>query len=160
MDGYSMDFSGEKEPMVKKLLQQGWREFEIVDCVPETSKSGNDMFVFHMKDVATEYVDRVYAIAVQGKRWMLKSILLSCDVEAGQDGKYKWNFDSVMNKKIMGFVEHEPNEFINRNNETVKTIQHKITKFKKNSEMKDAPIAGEVENPDGVKTPEDIGWQE
>ena len=159
MNGYSMNMKNEKEPNVKKLLPTGWREFEIVDCVPETSKKGNAMFVFHIRDLATDYVDRVYAIATEGKRWTLKSILTCCGVESGQDGIYNWDFNSVMNKNILGYVEHEQNVYIDRAGETINTQQHKITKFKKVGDI--VPIEPSVvSNPDGVKTPADIKWTE
>lgn len=147
--GYSMDMSQEKPVSRKRLLPEGWRQLDITNVIPEVSKSGNDMFIFTMKDVETGYEDRVYAISTQGKRWMLKLILSACGVNAGNDGVYNWDFPEVMNKRIEGLFEHEDNEFINRNGETVKTKQHKIVDFR----------AVNV-NPDGVALPNDIQWPE
>lgn len=157
MNGYSMDMSKEKAPNIKKLLPQGWRLFEIVDCIPEKSKSGNDMFVFKLLDIKLDYIDTFYAIATEGKRWNLKSILSCCGVEPDNEGKYNWNFNDVMNKKVYGLVEHEPNNYFDRSGNEVKGTQHKISKFQKvdNSDAKETPI-----NQDGVIKPEDIKWDE
>jgi len=129
------DMSGEKAPTRKRLLPEGWRNFEIFSCEPSVSKGGNEMFIFELKDEETQYVDKIYAVAVQGKRWLLKSILTACGVPAGQDGVYDWEISSILNKRIQGLVEHEDNEWINRDGETVTTKQHRIIEIKPAEEV-------------------------
>jgi len=133
------DMSQEKPIIRKRLLEEGWHIFEIVGCEPSMSKSGNEMFIFDLKDEETQYVDKLYAVATQGKRWMLKTILTACGVPAGQDGVYDWEITQVIGKKIQGLVEHEDNEWINRDGETVKTKQHRIVE---------------------IKAPEEVAWDE
>jgi hypothetical protein len=122
-----MDMSEEKKPSVKILLPQGWRQFKIVGCEEKTSKAGNLMFVLSAQDKETGYIDTWYAIAEAKKRWFLKSILVACGCKAGQDGVYDWEISDIMNKNVLGFVVHEDNEYINRDGETVKTKQHKVS---------------------------------
>lgn len=127
---YSMDMSGEKAMKRKRLLEEGWRKFTILDCKEETSKAGNEMFKFTIRDVETGYEEDIYAIATKGKRWFLKTILSAVGCQAGEDGIYDWNTDDVINKEFMGLVEHESNEYINRDGDTVKGTQHRIVEVK------------------------------
>jgi len=131
--GYKHNMKDEKEPKRRRLLSEGWRLFTILDCREDISKSGNDMFIFTIKDIKTDYEEDVYAVAVKGKRWFLKSILTAVGCSAGEDGIYDWDIPQVINKEFMGLVEHEPNEYINRDNETVKTTQHRIVRIKQTS---------------------------
>lgn len=137
---YSMDMSEEKKPNIKKILQEGWREFQIFSCEEQKSKSGNDMFKIGIKDVATDYEEFIYAISTKGKRWFLKQILSVCGIEAGQDGVYEWDKENIIGKNFMGLVIHEPNSYINRDGQEIKGIQHKI------SEVKECEIVAWDEN--------------
>ncbi len=130
MGKYQMDMNGEKKPRIKKLLPAGWRTFDITNIRQEQSKKGNDMFVFDFTDTETGYVDEVYAVSTQGKRWFLKEILAACNCPAAADGVYDWSDEDVLNKRVLGLVEHEPNDWINRQGETVHDTQHKITEVK------------------------------
>ena len=125
--GYKMDMSQEKEK--KPLLPEGWREFEIVACVEETSKAGNDMFKFKISDVLTNQEEEVYAIATQGKRWFLKQVLTACQVAAGEDGVYEWDIPDVIGQTIFGKVEHIEETWINRENKEIKTTKMKVTQI-------------------------------
>ncbi len=127
---YSMSMAEEKKPKRKVLLPEGWRRFTIVACVEKTSKKGNPMFVFTFHDIETGYDDDVFAIAEQGKRWFLKAILTAVECPAGKDGMYEWDIPMVLNKDIMGLVEHEENTYINREGNEVSGIQHRITDVK------------------------------
>ncbi len=135
---YSMNMSQEKAPKRKKLLPEGWHDFTITNCREETSKKGNLMFVFTMRHDATGYEDDVYAVATEGKRWFLKMILAACDCASSADGTYEWDIPDVLNKRVHGLVEHEDNEYINREGETVKGKQHRITEVKKYMEPDNA----------------------
>jgi len=126
--GYEMDMSQESEK--KQLLPTGWREFEIINCEEQISKQGNMMFKFTFTDTEFKQEEEVYAVAIPKKRWFLKQILSACGVSAGQDGVYEWDIPDVINKLIVGRVEHEEQEWINRNNETIITKQAKIREVK------------------------------
>jgi hypothetical protein len=116
-------------------LLDGWREFVISDCREETSKAGNDMFIFTIIDKETEQIGDLYAIATQGKRWFLKSLLIAVGL-GGKDGKFKWDIPDVINKVIMGKVINVEDTYINKEGETVtksksKVIQVKVAEKKK-----------------------------
>ena len=128
---YSDNMDNEQAPKRKKLLNQGWRIFQIKQGKEATSKSGNPMFIFTIQDNETDYIEDIYCVSTPGKRWILKCILSSCGIERNTDGNYNWDIPDVLNKDILGLVEHEPNEYINREGVEVKTIQHKIVDFKK-----------------------------
>lgn len=140
---YRHDMKDEKKPFRRKLLPEGWREFQIINCKEATAKSGNEMFIFTIRDLLTAYEEDIYAISTPGKRWFLKSILDAVGCPAGQDGVYDWDIPTVLNKRFMGLVEHEPYEFVNREGETVKTQRHKIVDTKaidtENTEWMDEP---------------------
>lgn len=125
---YEMDMS--QETQKKQILPEGWREFEITDCEEQTSKQGNMMFKFTVIDTELEQEEEIYAIAVPKKRWFLKQILGACGVEAAQDGKYKWDITDVLNKTIQARIEHESQEWINRDNETVISKRAKFREVK------------------------------
>lgn len=124
------DMSGEQAPTRKKLLPEGEREFIIKSCEPSLSKSGNDMFIIELEDVETKYIDKIYPLAVPKKRWFLKTILAACNIPASENGVYDWEIKDILEKHIIGVVEHEDNEWINRQGETVITKQHKIVEVK------------------------------
>lgn len=127
---YEMPMNEEQAPSRKKLLPEGDRQFVVMSCEPSVSKSGNDMFIVELEDVETNYKDKIYLVAVPKKRWALKNLLDACGIEAAQDGVYKWDTKDILGKQVIGTVEHEDNTFINRNGETIKTKQHRITEFK------------------------------
>jgi hypothetical protein len=129
MGNYQHNMSDEKAPSKKKLLPEGIRGFEVVSCEPSISKSGNDMFIVELKDIETQYIDKVYLVATQGKRWALKQLLTACGVTAGKDGVYDWSTSDIIGKEINGEVEHEDNEYINREGVTIKGKQHRIVSF-------------------------------
>lgn len=129
----SLNMKEETKPMRKRLLDEGWREFLIVGCSDEVkSKGGNNQYVLKVQDVLTGYEENLYAVSEPKKRWFLKSLLDACNINC-VDGIY--NFEPPLSKnlignKIMGLVEHEDNEYINRACETVKIKQHKIVEVK------------------------------
>jgi hypothetical protein len=128
--GYSMPMAGERPPKRKKLLPEGWRVFTILDCKPSKSKAGNEMFIFTIKDTLTGYEEDIYAVATPGKRWFLKCLLTAIGNTGGEDGVYEWDIPEVINKEFRGLVEHDPNDYINRDGEEVKAMQHRISDVK------------------------------
>ena len=130
MSQYSHDMSDEPKPKVKRLLDEGWRKFSIINGEDKISKSGNTMIVLETEDVLTGYREDWYCVSVPKKRWFLKSILAACGLEAAQDGVYNWDLKDILDKEIAGLVVHEPNKYINRDGIEVETTQHRIQEVK------------------------------
>lgn len=124
---YEHDMSEETAPKRKVLIPEGWRKTKIKGCKEQVSKAGNNMFVFEFLDITTDKVYEVHAIATPKKRYLLKKILSSCNVGAASDGVYKWDIPDVIGKEINVLIEHEPNEYINREGVTVKGVQHRVS---------------------------------
>lgn len=127
------DLSNEKKPTRKLLMPEGWRNQKIISVSYGTSKKGNPQFIFSMFDSEKNYTTDVYAINVSGKRWALKSIMDACGYEK-VDEKYDLSEESVVkstkDKELCCLFEHEDNEWINRDGETIQTKQHRIVDFK------------------------------
>lgn len=129
----SMDMSEEKKVSKKLLLPVGWRASKIIGCSEEVvSKKGNKQFILRFKDKETGYEEDVYAVSEPKKRWFLKEILDACDIKH-ENGVYK--FEPPLNKNLIGkyvdvLIEHEDNEWINRNGETIKNKQHRISEVR------------------------------
>jgi len=131
MGKYQHDMSEESE---KVLLPEGWREFEIINCEEKVSKSGNDMFVFKIADCKTYQEVEIFAIAIKKKRWFLKSILKACNVPASADGIYDWDIPDVLGKIVQGRVEHQKEEWIDRESKTRTTTKSRIVEIKTTEE--------------------------
>lgn len=129
------DYSEEKKPNVKRLLPEGWRNFIVTSCSNEQpSKKGNPQYIIKLEDMLTSYEDTLYAINVKGKRWVLKALCDACEVPKNEEGHFLFEPPEplpIIGKKIMCLIVHEPNEWINREGETIKGVQHKIVDFKK-----------------------------
>lgn len=123
------NWDNEKAPSRKVLLPEGWRNFQIESCEKTTSKSGNMMFKVGLLDEVTQTSTNVYLIAVQGKRWALKQVLDATGVEKQEEDEYDYSQD-LLGQKVSGLIVHEPNDYINRNGEEVKAMQHKVAEFK------------------------------
>jgi len=125
---YSHDMSNEKEK--KGLIPEGWRRFQIYACVEHTSKAGNEGFKFSVLDNDLGQNEEIYAIAVKGKRWFLKSLLAACGIAAAQDGVYDWDITDVLDKIIMVNVVHYDDEWTNRENKKVVTKKWRIKEIR------------------------------
>lgn len=146
--GYSMDMSKESQPDAQ--LPEGWREFKCLDMIPETSKAGNDMFVCQFQDVKSGKTKKMWLVSVEGKRWLLKQLLEACGIERNPDTKkYDWDFPDVIGKPVMGYVQVENETFIDRSGQEVTKPKSKIVEFKAHNG-----------NPDGVKSVDDVKWEE
>ena len=124
---YEHNMKGEHRP--RPVLEEGWRKFKVIDCEEMTSKAGNEMFLVSVEDVETGGVLDVYCVATEKKRWLLKSLLGACQVEAAKDGIYKWDISDILEKEVMGKVENSDEEWINREGDTVTTKKSRITEF-------------------------------
>lgn len=123
---YSQNMSNEKAPKRKMLLPEGKRIFTIKAVARNVSKQQNEMFEFTVVDDETKYEEVWYAVAVEGKRFFLKQILSACGVVADKAGVFKWNDKSVVGKKVLAELVHEPNDYVNRRGETIKGLQHRV----------------------------------
>lgn len=126
---HSPNMNKETMPKRKKLLPEGWRTFKFLGVKQGTSKSGNPMFIFLIRDEETQYEESVYAIDVEGKRGFLKMILSACGVSENSEGSFDWDESSVAGKSFQGLVEQEDNEYINREGETIRGKQHRIVEI-------------------------------
>lgn len=136
---YTSNFSDEKPPKRRQLLPEGWRQFTIQDMKESKSKSGNDMFVFTIRDRDTGYEEDIYALNVDGKKWFLGAILKACGITPNADGVMAYGPSDVIGKEVYGLVVHEPNEYINRKGETINTTQHRIVEIRKEGIAWDEP---------------------
>ena len=143
---YSMDMNKESTPDAQ--LPEGWREFKCMDMIPEVSSKGNDMFVCQFLDVETGKSKKMWLVSVEGKRWLLKQLLEACGVVRAEDKKYNWDFPDVIGKPVMGYVQVENETFINREGKEVTQPKSKIVEFKAHNG-----------NPDGVKSADEIAWE-
>lgn len=126
---YNHNMSKEKAPKQKMLLPAGWRTFVVKDGKETMSKQNNAMIAFDIKDVETKQEEQVYCLVVEGKRWLLKQLLLACGIKELKDGSMKWDIMDLIGKEVSGLVVHEPNKYINRDGVEVTTTQHKIINF-------------------------------
>ena len=130
MSKYSMNMSQEEAPLGGLLLNEGWRIFTIIQIAEQTSKQGNEMFVFHVQDNETANIEKIYAISEEGKRWFLKCLLSAVGCEASKDGVYDWDIEDVLHKQFEGLVVHEPNKYVNRDGEEITNVRHRISKVR------------------------------
>lgn len=124
-----MDFSQEKAPQRKKLLMEGWNAMTVNSCEPSVSKKGNQMMIIGLMTEKKDYIETIFLVSESGKRWMLKKLLTACGIAAGQDGIYDWEPENIINKSVNVLVEHEDQEFIDRNGETKKIKQNRVVDF-------------------------------
>lgn len=129
----SMDLSQEQKPKRRKtLFQKGWRKFLITACTDEViSKSGNKQYILTIQDTETKQEGDLYAVSEPKKRWRLKEIMDACGLEC-KEGVYTYEpplSKSLVGKTIMGFVEHEDNEWIARDGNKMITTQHNIVEI-------------------------------
>jgi len=142
------NWDDEKPPKDPRLLPEGWRGFTIVSGEDKESKAGNKMYILGLTDEETGITAKVFLIRNPGKRWYLKQVLEAIGIEKKEDDDYDY-LPELLTKKIMGEVAHEPNEYINRQGDTIKGTQHKIIGFRKYTA-----------NPDGATKPEEVNWNE
>ena len=129
---YDMDMSGESE---KRLIPEGWYEFKIADIGEQTRKAGNPMF-----KVVCELADgtgsiEVYCIATEGKRWLLKQLLSACGIKPDAEGKFKWDISDVDGSMVHARVEHESEDWIDRQGKTRTSVKSKISEFRSIGDM-------------------------
>lgn len=144
-------WDNEKAPNRRTLLPVGWRNFTITDCIKTVSKKGNPQFKMTLTDDITVTTTDVYAVAMPGKRWTLKCILDSVGVEKQEADDYDYS-PELLGQKLSALVEHEPNDYINRQGEEVKGWQHRLVDFNKHGF---APVL-----PPQVEQPKEVEWTE
>lgn len=117
-----------KNESKKVMLPSGWREFTITSCVEKESKAGNPMFMFMFKDLELQEDVEIYAVAVEGKQWFLKSILQACNIQPDENGVMDWDIPDLIGKKVKGYIEHVTEKWINRDNIEVESDNWKMSK--------------------------------
>lgn len=127
---YKSNFKNEKEPTRRYLFNEGWHQWTVKSIEEKTSKSNNPMFVINLEHTYLYKTINVYAIAVEEKQWLLKQFLAACEVPIDADGNCEWDVSNVLGKTVMGFIENDDNEFINREGHPIVTKQSKIVEFK------------------------------
>ena len=125
-----MDMSNEKEMVDHSLFPEGWRFLRVKNVVESKSKAGNNQLVWTVEDTEEKTQDIIYTVSEQGKRWALKNMLFACGVKIEDGEKYIFELEDLENKIIMGLNKHVPNEFINRQGETIKGKQNKFKSFR------------------------------
>jgi hypothetical protein len=119
-----INYDAEKSP--KRILPQGWRKFVVLSGSEGTSKAGKPKVILTIKDVEAEYVEEVHLSTQPGTAWVWGHLVKACGI--GKEQAPTWEI--ICNKEIMGLIEHEPNEYIDREGNTVKTMQHRYVDFK------------------------------
>jgi hypothetical protein len=127
------DMREEKKPSKRRLLDEGWRNFKIMECSAEMkSKAGNNKYVIRIQDKETGYEEDLHILSEPKKRWFLKELLDACGIEC-VDGVYSFEpslAKHIVGKEIAGLVEHEDNTWVNRDGVDVTTKQHRIVEVK------------------------------
>ena len=137
--GYTHNMAEEKR--WGSLIPTGWQEFKVLICSEEIeSKKGNKMFVVTLEEFGTSNTIDLYLISERKKRWQLKSFLDACEVPHDAEGNYNWDINTVTDKIILGFVVHEQEEYIDRNNNKRKKTKARIEEFKAIKEIKEKEI--------------------
>jgi len=114
----------EKPP--KKLLPAGWRVFLLTSAQEGTSKQGKPKVVVDLLDKESGYIDEQHLSTQPGTAWVWARLIRACGI--AKDVSFE--VGDIRNKAVVGLVEHEPNEYINREGDTIKGVQHRITDFK------------------------------
>ena len=127
---YHNDLRNEKGSGRKVVLTPGWHTFEVVGIEEKTSKAGNPMFVAELAEDKTMHTINVFMVATEGKAWMLKQFLTAVNAPVDEEGVFTWDVANVMGKRLEGFVENEPNDWIDRDGKTQTSHQSKVMEFK------------------------------
>lgn len=131
MGRFSMNMSNESDRLEMEL-KDGWYNFEIVSMDEKTSKSGNNMFEIQLALSSDPSQGcKVYAIAEEGKRWFLKSLLQACGYAPDEEGLYDFDTDDMIGKNVAGKVVNQKEIWIDRDGRDRETTKAKIVNFNK-----------------------------
>lgn len=125
-----MDMSGEKEVVLRELMPEGERKLEVVNVEESTSKKGSGMLVWTVKDTETGKMDVIYTVTEPGKRWMLKTILTACNVQADDNVVFTFDIPDLIGQFMIGNNRHENETFINRKGEEETKKKNKFVSFR------------------------------
>lgn len=127
---FNTQFKNEKAPKVKTVFEAGWNYWNVTGIKQEVSKSSkNPMFVITLEHANICQPIDVYAIAVQGKQWLLMQFLKACGIKVEEGVELNWDSSDVLGKTIMGFVQNEDNNWIDREGQSRSDKQSKISNF-------------------------------
>ena len=129
MGKYNYDMSQEKEPTGQTVFTEGWHEFIVTAMKDEVSKAGNEMFVITLTEKDEGGTLDLYAVAVKGKRWILKLFLDACGVKQDSEGIFDWDIEDCLGKVVRGRIQNHDENWIDRENKPRTTEKSKITHF-------------------------------
>lgn len=128
--GYRNDLRNEKAPTKKHLFSVGWHTWEVSKIQETTFKSGNKGFIAELVDDEELKTIDVYMVSTEGKAWFLQQFLTAANAPQDKDGIFDWSEKDVIGKKILGYIEHEDNPWIDRQGVEHKDKQSKLLEFK------------------------------
>jgi len=123
------------------LPAEGFVDVEVVKMIEGMSKTGNSKYTIDFVSTVN-YGDGLQQdlTNIPGKRWLLRQLLEACgiepeivvDPETDKERKiYNWEISDVEGKTVSAKVEHEPNDWIDRNNVEHHDKRAKFVEFKK-----------------------------
>ena len=124
---YKDNMDNERAP--SGLLPEGQRELKIVSMEDTISKQGNAMFLTQVRDTATGDEQTIYLVSVQGKRWMLKSLLDSVGITKDNDGNYLWDIEDVVERVVSAKVVHQEESYLDNNAQERTSTKSRIMSF-------------------------------
>jgi len=120
----------------KWLPPVGFVDVEIVKMIEGTSKTGNPKYIidFASAEAPSDGLQQDLT-NIPGKRWLLRQLLEACGIEPteNEEGRkiYNWDIPDVEGKTVTARVEHEPNDWVDRNNTEHHDKRAKFVEFKK-----------------------------
>ena len=126
---YKMDMSQEKE-IWRDLFPAGKRRLLVVSMNFQTSKGGNEMFETILEDTETGGRDRFFLLVIEGKRWLLKSLLEATGTyKKDEHNNYDFDTDDIVGKIVWAEIVHQNEEYIDKNGKDVKTVRNNLKRF-------------------------------
>jgi len=132
---YSVGMEGESDSGGRVLIPEG-DQILIIKSLEfiEKSSTGNPYFYWTLESENEGTEIKVSTTLIKGKRWLLKQLLSACGIEADENDpeeKYKFNEEDVIEKRVVGYIEHANNEFIGRDGNKVSYPKAEVKRFKK-----------------------------
>ena len=120
----------------KWLPPEGWVDVEVVSMVEGMSKTNNPKFTINFASAADGskglQQDLTY---IQGKRWLLWQLMEACGIEgektADKRTVYNWDISMVEGQSVAALVQHEDNNWIDREGNERKDKRAKFVSFRK-----------------------------
>ena len=128
MAKHTMDMS--KEKAMTELFNDGEQKLKILSMEEGTSKAGNSQFLTEIMCLSNGATGIFYLVAVEGKRWLLKSLLEATGAyEKDGDNNYTFDTDDIIGKVVGGQVVNVDEEYYDNYGEKKIIKKSKIKKF-------------------------------